>query len=92
MLFGCKPVELLGAPGLASETWDPTEASPPQRASEKLRTTMKLNPRVADGAEFKWLTYSRESSQIQFTSHVLPPSGENDCSIRADCGEMFSQT
>jgi len=34
----------------------------------------------------------RESSQIQFTSQVLPPSGENDCSIRADRGEMFSQT
>ena len=36
--------------------------------------------------------YGRESSQIQFTSQVLPPSGENDCSIRADRGEMFSQT
>jgi hypothetical protein len=32
--------------------------------------------------------YGRESSQIQFTSQVLPPSGENYCSIRAD----FSQT
>ena len=35
--------------------------------------------------------YGRESSQIQFTSQVLPPSGEKDCSIRADRGEMFSQ-
>ena len=38
------------------------------------------------------LTYVRESSQIQLTSQVLPPSGENDCSIRDDCGEMLSQT
>jgi len=36
--------------------------------------------------------YGRESSQIQLTSQVLPPSGENDCSIRDDCGEMLSQT
>lgn len=36
--------------------------------------------------------YDRESSQIQFTSQVLPPSGENDCSMRAEWGEMFSQT
>jgi len=34
----------------------------------------------------------RESSQIQFGSQVLPPSGENDCSIRAELGEMLSQT
>src|SRR5437868_9933868 len=34
----------------------------------------------------------RVSSQIQFVSHVLPPSGENDCSIRADFGEIFSHT
>ncbi len=34
----------------------------------------------------------RESSQIQFTSQLLPPSGENDCSIRAELGEMLSQT
>src|SRR5258707_13909964 len=32
------------------------------------------------------------SSQIQFTSHVLPPSSENDCSIRADLGDRSSQT
>jgi hypothetical protein len=32
----------------------------------------------------------RESSQIQFTSQVLPPSGENDCSMRAELGEMLS--
>ena len=32
----------------------------------------------------------RESSQIQFTSQVLPPSGENDCSMRAAFGEMLS--
>ena len=30
------------------------------------------------------------SSQIQLTSQVFPPSGEKDCSIRADCGEMLS--
>jgi hypothetical protein len=30
----------------------------------------------------------RDSSQIELTSHLLPPSAENDCSIRADCGEM----
>jgi hypothetical protein len=34
----------------------------------------------------------RDSSQIQFTSQVLPPSSENDCSIRADFGEMSVQT
>ena len=34
----------------------------------------------------------RESSQIQLTSQVLPPSGEKDCSMRADWGERFSQT
>ena len=34
----------------------------------------------------------RVSSQIQFVSHVFPPSGEKDCSIRADFGEMFNQT
>src|SRR5439155_14625975 len=33
----------------------------------------------------------RVSSQIQFVSHVFPPSGEKDCSIRADFGEMFNQ-
>jgi len=32
-----------------------------------------------------------ESSQIQFTSQVFPLSGENDCSMRADSGEMLSQ-
>ncbi|SRR6266849_532297 len=32
------------------------------------------------------------SSQIQFTSHVLPPRSENDCSIRADVGDRSSQT
>jgi len=34
----------------------------------------------------------RESSQIQFTSQVFPPSGEKDCSIRAEFGEILSQT
>ena len=34
----------------------------------------------------------RANSQIQFVSHVLPPSGEKDCSIRADFGEIFNQT
>ena len=34
----------------------------------------------------------RVSSQIQFVSHVLPPSDEKDCSIRADFGEIFNQT
>jgi hypothetical protein len=34
----------------------------------------------------------RVSSQIQFTSHALPPSSENDCSIRADVGDRSSQT
>ena len=32
----------------------------------------------------------RDSSQIQLTSQVLPPSGENDCSMRAELGEMLS--
>ena len=32
------------------------------------------------------------SSQIQFVSHVLPPSAEKACSIRADFGEIFNQT
>jgi hypothetical protein len=32
----------------------------------------------------------RESSQIQFTSQVLPPSGEKDCSMRAAFGEILS--
>jgi len=32
----------------------------------------------------------RESSHIQFTSHVFPPSAEKDCSIRDDLGEMSS--
>ena len=36
--------------------------------------------------------YYRLSSQIQFVSHVFPPSGEKDCSIRADFGEIFNQT
>jgi microsomal epoxide hydrolase len=40
--------------------------------------------------DFRSASRHRESSQIQFTSQVLPPSGENDCSMRADCGEMFS--
>ncbi len=30
-----------------------------------------------------------ESSQIQFTSHVLAPSAEKACSIRADLGVRF---
>jgi hypothetical protein len=34
----------------------------------------------------------RESSQIQFTSQIFPPSGEKDCSMRAELGEMLSQT
>ena len=34
----------------------------------------------------------RESSQIQFTSHVLPPSGEYDCCIFAECGEMSNHS
>jgi len=34
----------------------------------------------------------RESSHIQLTSHVFPPSAENDCSIRDDLGAMSSQT
>jgi hypothetical protein len=34
----------------------------------------------------------RESSQIQFTSQAFPPSGENDCSMREELGEMLSQT
>jgi hypothetical protein len=34
----------------------------------------------------------RESSHIQLTSHVFPPSAEKDCSIRDDLGEMLSQT
>ena len=34
----------------------------------------------------------RESSHIQFTSQVFPPSGENDCSMRDDFGETFNQT
>jgi hypothetical protein len=34
----------------------------------------------------------RESSHIQLTSHVFPPSDEKDCSIRDDLGEMSSQT
>ncbi len=33
-----------------------------------------------------------ESSHIQLTSHVFPPSEEKDCSIRDDLGEMSSQT
>jgi len=37
-------------------------------------------------------TYVRESSQIQLTSQVLPPSGDQDWSMWADLGEMFSQT
>jgi hypothetical protein len=31
-----------------------------------------------------------ESSQIQFTPR-FPPSGENDCSMRAELGEMLRQ-
>ena len=34
----------------------------------------------------------RESSQIQFTSQVFPPSAEYDCSMRAALGERLSQT
>jgi len=34
----------------------------------------------------------RLSSQIQFVSHVFPPSAEKACSIRADFGEIFNQT
>jgi hypothetical protein len=34
----------------------------------------------------------RESSQIQFTSQLIPRSAENDCSMRADCGEISDQT
>jgi hypothetical protein len=34
----------------------------------------------------------RESSHIQLTSHVFPPSDEKDCSIRDDLDEMLSQT
>jgi len=36
------------------------------------------------------VTSYRVSSQIQFVSHVFPPSGENDCSIRADFDEIFN--
>jgi hypothetical protein len=34
----------------------------------------------------------RDNSQIQFISQLLPPSGDHDCSIRADFGERFSHT
>lgn len=34
----------------------------------------------------------RDSSQIQFTSQLFPPSAENDCSMRADWGEISDQT
>ena len=37
-------------------------------------------------------SHYRLSSHTQFVSQVLPPSAENDCSIRADFGEKFSQT
>ena len=33
----------------------------------------------------------RESSQTQLTSQFFPPSGEKDCSIRADLGERLYQ-
>ena len=36
--------------------------------------------------------FYRESSQIQLTSHVFPPSEEKDCSIRDDLDEMSNQT
>lgn len=34
----------------------------------------------------------RDSSQIQFTSQLFPPSAANDCSMRADWGEISDQT
>jgi hypothetical protein len=44
------------------------------------------------GLEQEPISGYRESSQIQLTSQVFPPSGEKDCSMRAAVGERLSQT
>src|SRR5580658_1944233 len=37
------------------------------------------------------LSFTRVSTAIQFTSHVLPPSSENDCSKRHESAVMSDQ-
>ena len=44
------------------------------------------------GREARPQQFYLDSSQIQLTSQVLPPSGENDCSMRADLGLISSHT
>jgi len=70
------------------------------KATQTTTITIRFTRRVSTSNENKLslvrptspqLRY-RVSSQIQFVSHVLPPSGEKDCSIRADFDEIFNQT
>jgi hypothetical protein len=61
-------------------------------SSKQIQTAMKRNPLVVDSAESGPRLYYRDNSQIQFTSQLFPPSGDHDCSIRADFGEIFSHT
>src|SRR5216683_4690016 len=51
-------------------------------------------PRGYDGVQrvLPDSSFTRVWSVIQFTSQVLPPSSENDCSKWAEFGVMFDQT
>ena len=46
--------------------------------------------RFLPGAQGPGFNLYLESSQIQLTSQVFPPSGGKSCSIRADWGETLS--
>jgi len=59
-------------------------------AAHRLQCRMTIH--IIDIRHFAVSDDYRVSSQIQFVSHVFPPSAENDCSIRADFGEIFNQT
>jgi len=54
------------------------------RTRDELRT--KKTSGLAACADY------RDKSTIQFTAQLLPPSGEKDCSIRADFGVRSDQT
>jgi hypothetical protein len=55
----------------------------------KSRGSGAASTAVAPGRGDALIACYRDNSQIQFTSHDLPPSAEKDCSIRADFGEMW---
>ena len=75
---------------MAITTWELINSS--RSVTGEVRPYLVFPGQVSGGcAAFPEPPY-RESSQIQFTSHVFPPSGENDCSMRAELGERLSQT